>query len=162
MPANLIVQYFRRMRTHEYRLQINWTGNTGSGTKHYTAYSRDHEIMAPGKVVLEGSADPAFRGNPTKYNPEELFLSSISTCHMLWFLHLCADAGIVITSYVDHPIGFMIEGADFPGKFTRVELHPMVEMTDPERQHEISALHDEAGKQCFIANSCNFPIEVVL
>lgn len=119
-------------------------------------------MVATGKVVIEGSADPAFRGNPTKYNPEELFLSSISTCHMLWFLHLCADAGIVITSYVDHPVGFMIEGDDGPGKFTHVELHPKVVMNNPERHAKIKPLHDEAGRQCFIANSCNFPIKVVL
>lgn len=162
MPAKITCDYFRNMRTHEYQLQIVWTGNNGTGTSDYTQYRRDHEISAKGKITLYGSADPAFRGDPGKYNPEELFLSSISTCHMLWFLHLCSDAGIVVMSYEDNPIGYMTEGGTEAGRFIKVELHPVISITDQARLQEAHQLHFAASEKCFIRNSCNFPIECEL
>ena len=162
MFAKITCDYFRQMRTHQYQLKIIWTGNHGNGTSSYTEYSRNHEISASGKTTLKGSADPAFRGDPTKYNPEELFLSSISTCHMLWFLHLCSDAGIVVTSYEDNPIGYMTEGGIEAGRFTKVELHPVITITEQERIQEANRLHLAASEKCFIRNSCNFPIACVL
>lgn len=146
------------MNNHHYILDITWTGNKGSGTSEYAAYSRNHTIRCEGKPDLEASADPFFRGDVLRYNPEDLFLASISSCHMLWYLHLCADTGIIVTAYSDKPEGSMISGGESPGHFTEVILHPNVVITDPSRIVEANALHHKAHQKCFIANSCNFPI----
>jgi len=92
-------------KTHTYTCSVTWTGNTGTGTSSYRAYSRDHIVAGPGKPELPGSADPAFRGDAKRYNPEELLLASLSTCHMLWYLHLCADAKVTVVAYRDEPLG---------------------------------------------------------
>src|SRR5262245_27862049 len=111
--------------THTYEIRITWIGNRGSGTSSYTAYSRDHEIAIAGKAApLPGSSDHSFRGDAARYNPEELLVSSLSACHMLWFLHLCADAGISIVSYEDAAHGVMRENPDGSGNFVEVVLKP--------------------------------------
>lgn len=89
------------MKQHNYSLTINWKGNNGKGTKDYKSYERSFEVSTEGKEIIKGSSDPSFNGDKTKYNPEELLLASISSCHMLWYLHLCADEGIVVTEYSD-------------------------------------------------------------
>src|SRR5690606_3355257 len=104
-------------RQHDYSVQVTWTGNLGQGTRGYRAYARDHEISVPGKPTLPGSSDPAFRGDPGRYNPEELLIASLSACHMLWYLHLCADAGIVVLEYLDRASGAMRETPDGGGRF---------------------------------------------
>src|SRR5450755_1012214 len=97
-------------KEHRYRTTTTWTGNLGTGTSHYRAYARDYEIVAPGKSSpVLGSSDPAFRGDASRYNPEDLLVASLSACHMLWFLHLCAQAGILVTSYSDAATGTMAE-----------------------------------------------------
>jgi len=145
-------------REHQYRMSVRWTGSLGSGTSAYNAYSRNHEISAPGKPALPGSSDPHFRGDPSRYNPEELLVASLSACHMLWFLHLCSDAGIVVTAYVDNPHGVMVEEADGAGQFRSVTLRPEVTMADPTRHAETGPLHHRAHKLCYIARSVNFPV----
>lgn len=142
------------MKSHRYALRTRWTGNLGSGTSEYKAYSRDHEIAVEGKPVLAGSSDPAFRGDSSRYNPEELLVASLSACHMLWYLHLCADAGIVVTSYEDGATGAMTD------KFTEVVLSPEVTISDLSRIDEATRLHHEAHELCFIARSVNFPVVV--
>lgn len=146
------------MKTHEYSLNLQWTGNSGSGTSNYRSYERSHTISIPGKSTIEGSADPAFRGDASKFNPEELLLASLASCHMLWYLHLCADSGISVTSYSDDPSGTMTETASGSGKFTEVTLRPKVQITDPLRFEEARTLHKKANELCFIANSVNFPV----
>ena len=119
-------------REHHYRVAVRWTGNTGSGTEHYRSYSRSHEIAcpaAPDKPVIPGSSDPAFRGDLNRWNPEELFVAALSACHKLWYLHLCAAAGIVVESYVDEAEGVMMESDDGSGRFTSVTLRPRVSIT---------------------------------
>jgi organic hydroperoxide reductase OsmC/OhrA len=144
---------------HRYTSRTEWTGNQGVGTVGYRAYSRDHLLTAPGKSAsILGSSDPAFLGDTSRYNPEELLLASLSACHMLWYLHLCATAGVVVTAYVDEPVGIMQESADGSGRFTEVTLHPIVVIEDPARADEAESLHEKAGAMCFIANSCNFPV----
>ena len=146
-------------RSHEYQIQTTWTGNVGQGTANYRAYKRDHEISGKGKLrPIPGSADPAFRGDGLRYNPEELLVAAVSTCHMLWMLHLCADAGIVVTAYSDEARGVMTEDADGPGRFTEATLHPVMTITDARRIQEAEALHERAHKLCFVANSLNFPV----
>lgn len=144
-------------KEHHYRLKVEWTGNTGKGTESYRSYERSHCISAEGKPVVEASSDPAFRGDAARYNPEELLLASLSGCHMLWFLHLCSDKGIIVTAYSDNPEGTMTESGG-AGKFTGVILRPQVKITDPARTGEANALHAEANTLCFIANSVNFPV----
>jgi organic hydroperoxide reductase OsmC/OhrA len=141
-------------------MTIAWTGNRGTGTSGYRAYARDHEISAEGKsVAIAGSSDPAFRGDPARYNPEELLVASLSACHMLWFLHLCSDAGIAVTSYTDEALGEMREQAGGAGEFTKVILRPRVKISDPGRAADIPALHAKAHELCFISRSVNFPVE---
>ena len=145
-------------KQHFYEVNINWIGNLGVGTKDYTAYSRNHTISVDNKVDILASADTAFKGDATKYNPEELLVASISACHMLWYLHLCADAGIVVTNYTDNPKGIMVETVDIGGHFTALTLFPVVTITDILQKEKAIELHNLAHRKCFIANSCNFPI----
>lgn len=146
-------------KTHHYSLHLNWTGNKGQGTSSYDVYARDHELSAEGKqVVLPGSSDPAFRGDPTRYNPEELLLASLSSCHMLWFLHLCSTHGIVVVAYEDTPVGTMLETKTGSGHFTEVVLRPRVKVVTGATLEKIPELHHQANKYCFIANSVNFPV----
>jgi organic hydroperoxide reductase OsmC/OhrA len=147
-------------REHRYQLTITWTGNRGTGTSGYRAYARDHEISAEGKnALVQCSSDPSFQGDPSRYNPEELLLASLSACHMLWFLHLCADAGIVVSSYRDSATGVMAQHADGSGEFTKVTLHPLVAISDSSRAADTTALHTKAHHLCYIARSVNFPVE---
>ncbi|NBC07738.1 MAG: OsmC family peroxiredoxin [Bacteroidetes bacterium] len=146
------------MPKHHYQLHLRWTGNTGKGTSSYTAYKRDYEIKADGKPVLYGSADPAFRGDPARYNPEELLIAALSACHKLWYLHLCAEAGITVVEYEDEAEGQMIQNADGGGHFEWVQLRPKVRIQEPEKQQLAKQLHEQAHQLCFIANSCNFPV----
>jgi organic hydroperoxide reductase OsmC/OhrA len=143
---------------HKYNLAVKWTGNTGLGTSDYRSYDRSHTVSINNKVDISCSSDPAFRGDNTKHNPEELFVASISTCHMLWYLHLCAEAGIVIIDYIDNAEGIMQETEDGGGHFTEVTLNPTVVISDNSKVEQANELHHKANKLCFIANSCNFPI----
>jgi len=139
---------------------ITWTGNRGTGTSGYRAYGRDHEISAEGKSVkVDGSSDPAFQGDRSRYNPEELLVAALSACHMLWFLHLCSDAGIIVTSYRDNATGVMAEHPDGAGEFTKVTLYPRVAISDASRAADTTALHAKAHHLCYIARSVNFPVE---
>jgi len=147
-------------REHDYQVRTLWTGNSGTGTSHYHAYSRDHEICGKGKrAPVRGSSDAAFRGDASRYSPEELLVGSLSACHMLWFLHLCADTGIVVTDYRDEATGIMRENEDGSGEFTRVVLRPRAVLADSSRTAEAIALHDRAHQLCFVARSMNFPVE---
>jgi organic hydroperoxide reductase OsmC/OhrA len=142
---------------HEYRATVEWTGNRGRGTRDYRAYGREHTVTFPGKPPLAGSSDPTFRGDPGRYNPEELLVAAVSACHMLWYLHLCSASDVVVEEYVDRPEGVMEVAGDGSGRFTRVTLRPFVTIGSgsPARAAE---LHDSAQRMCFIANSVKFPI----
>lgn len=146
------------MKEHFYSIILNWTGNLGNGTKAYDSYSRNHLISSDKKEDIKGSSDSSFRGDSKYYNPEELFLSSLSSCHMLWYLHLCSANGIVVNSYHDQPKGTMIEEKDGSGAFENVTLNPTVVITDASKRALAKTLHSVAHKMCFIANSCNFEI----
>ena len=145
-------------KSHTYAVTVTWTGNRGTGTSAYRAYDRAHEIAAPGKPVLPASSDPAFRGDPARYNPEDLLVASLSSCHMLWYLHLCATNGVAVLDYRDAAGGVMVERPDGGGAFQEVVLRPEITLApgaDPERAR---ALHADAHARCFIANSVNFPV----
>ncbi len=142
--------------SHHYLVKVVWTGNRGSGTSAYGTYDRDHQILVRGKPVLEGSADAAFRGDPRRHNPEDLLVAALSTCHMLWYLHLATEAGIVVTGYRDEADGDMEAGAE-GGRFLEVVLKPTVTIR-PGDVALAERLHDEANRRCFIASSVNFPV----
>ena len=149
------------MKEHTYTINLKWTGNTGKGTKEYTSYSRDHLIHAEGKnQEIQGSSDPNFRGDPNRYNPEELFLSSIVSCHMLWYLHLCSTHNIVVMDYKDEPLGIMSENKNGSGQFEHVTLRPTIKIESQQNREKAIQLHHEAHEMCFIARSCNFEIRV--
>jgi organic hydroperoxide reductase OsmC/OhrA len=148
------------VRKHLYLTEVRWTGNNGSGTSAYNAYRRDHVTTAPGKASeIPGSSDSHFRGDASRYNPEELLVASLSTCHMLWMLHLCATAGIVITDYSDAAQGVMNENPDGSGEFESVTLRPKITITEVARVDETVALNRRAHELCFIARSVNFPVK---
>lgn len=153
------IRTHEHMKQHHYKLKITWTGNLGTGTSKYDQYSRDHIISAIDKTDLLGSADPAFRGDASKYNPEEMLLSALSTCHMLWYLHFCADNGIIVTNYIDNPEGLMEEASIGGGRFKEVTLKPVITITDPSKAELAMKLHHNANEKCFIANSVNFPVQ---
>jgi organic hydroperoxide reductase OsmC/OhrA len=146
------------MRTHEYATTVTWTGNLGSGSSGYREYSRASTIAAAGKPSIEASSDPAFRGDRARWNPEELFVASLSVCHMLWYLHLASAAGVVVTAYVDDASGAMEEDPG-GGRFVRVILRPRVTIAPSSDAIRATDLHREAHAKCFIANSVNFPVE---
>lgn len=140
-------------RRHDYAVKTTWTGDRGSGTSGYRAYGREHLIEAAGKPPIAGSSDPAFRGDPARWTPEDMFIAALSSCHMLWYLHLCADAGIIVRGYVDDASGEMVENAADGGRFVRVELRPRVTLGARADSTRALALHEEAHRRCFIANS---------
>jgi organic hydroperoxide reductase OsmC/OhrA len=145
-------------RLHRYSVSVEWTGNTGKGTASYTAYERAHEVRIAGKPVILGSSDPAFRGDASRHNPEDLLVGSLSSCHMLWFLHLCAREKIAVAAYEDEALGTMREDESGAGHFTEVLLRPVVTVLGQADPARIEALHDEAHANCFIAASVNFPV----
>jgi organic hydroperoxide reductase OsmC/OhrA len=154
VPVEPIRDHLRRMtKEHRYASELNWTGNTGTG---YEAYSREHTVRMGGKQGLIVSSDPAFRGDPTKHNPEDLLLAALSSCHLLTYLALCARARIAVVGYVDRAEGTMGETPDGGGRFTEVVLRPLVTVTSAEMVAKATRLHEAAGKYCFIANSVNF------
>ncbi|MCJ2142144.1 OsmC family protein [Methylobacterium sp. E-066] len=143
---------------HTYAVTVTWTGNRGTGTRTFRGYDRAFEAAAPGKPPIPGSSDPAFRGDPARWNPEDLLVASLSSCHKLWYLGLCAQAGIVVTAYTDTAEGRMTEQPDGAGQLTAVTLRPRVTITADSDAAEALALHHRAHAQCFIARSVNFPV----
>ena len=144
-------------KSHTYRLGLVWTGNGGDGTSTYRSYRRDHELMTTGKPTLLGSSDPSFRGDRTRWNPEELLVGSLSACHMLSYLHEAAMAGVVVTDYRDNPDGVMTEERG-TGRFVEVVLRPTVTVAEASMISIAAGLHEMAHAKCFIANSVNFPV----
>jgi len=144
-------------KSHRYATTLTWTGNTGEGTASYRSYERAHEIAAEGKPALPGSSDPSFRGDPARWNPEELLLASISACHQLWYLHLCAVSGVVVTAYRDEAVAVMVEDETGGGRFESAVLRPHVTISAGDPALAV-ALHHEANAKCFVANSLNFPV----
>jgi len=145
-------------RKHSYHLTVTWTGNTGAGTSTYKSYERSYDVTSEGKPVIKGSSDAAFRGDRTRWNPEEFLLAALSACHQLAYLHLCAEAGIVVLEYIDDADGEMQQTPDGGGHFTHVTLRPRVTVTAESDKAKATALHASAHEKCFIANSVNFPV----
>jgi organic hydroperoxide reductase OsmC/OhrA len=151
-------------KLHAYAVSVEWTGNpgpshgqTGPGTTGYRDYKRDHTIRIANKPDLLGSADPTFRGDPSRHNPEELLVAALSACHMMSFLHVCVMHGVIVTAYTDNATGTMETIGD-GGRMAEVVLHPRVTVADSSMINKANELHDRAHELCFIANSVNFPV----
>lgn len=145
------------MTDHHYALDLAWQGNRGTGTSGYRDYGRDVVLRAAGKPELLGSADPTFRGDATRWNPEELLLAALAQCHLLSYLHSAVLHGVLVTAYVDSPVGTMVQAGQ-GGHFTAVTLRPEVTITDPGQVDLAREIHAEASRNCFIAASVNFPV----
>ncbi|MBV8988942.1 MAG: OsmC family protein [Solirubrobacterales bacterium] len=144
-------------RLHTYDVRVTWTGDRGTGTSGYREFARDHQVAADGPVAILGSSDPALAGDRTRWNPEQLLTAALSQCHMLWYLHLCAESGVLVTAYVDDAHGEM-EERHRGGRFTRVVLRPRVTISSAKMLAMATELHEQAHDSCFIASSVNFPV----
>jgi organic hydroperoxide reductase OsmC/OhrA len=146
-------------RHHRYRIRLRWPDADGAGAGSFLRHNRAYLIDAPGKPSIAGSADAVFRGHAGRWNPEELLVASLSACHQLWYLGLCAEAGIIVTAYEDEAEGDMVEeAAGGAGQFTEVRLRPRVTLAPGSDQEAAKALHHAAHERCFIARSVNFPV----
>jgi organic hydroperoxide reductase OsmC/OhrA len=148
-------------KEHSYEVTVQWTGNTGTGTSGYRVYDRSHDVVVEGKPVIKASADPAFLGSPERWNPEDLLVASLSQCHMLTYLALCARHGVIVSGYEDTARGRMEEAPGNSGRFTEVVLNPVVTVADAGMADKAAALHHQAHETCFVANSVNFPVRHV-
>ena len=146
-------------KEHHYTLSLEWTGNLGTGTSDYRAYTRNHTISIEGKPQLLASSDPAFRGDKTRQNPEEMLVAALSSCHMLSYLHVCVLNGVVVLEYTDNAKGTMKENPDGSGQFVEVTLNPIVKVKDASMIDKANHLHHKASELCFIARSVNFPVQ---
>ena len=145
-------------KPHRYQLTLAWEGNSGTGTSDYATYGRQYRVTIVGKPDLVGSADPLFRGDAALHNPEDLLVASLSSCHMLSYLALCARSRIAVLAYQDNAEGTLVFRADGGGSFQEVMLRPHVLVAAGTDLARATALHEKAGEQCFIAASCNFPV----
>lgn len=145
-------------RPHHYAVAVAWEGNRGAGTSEYSSYGRQFRVVIEGKPDLVGSADPAFRGDPHRHNPEELLLAAVASCHMLFYLSLCARNGITVVRYSDAAVATLAVLSSGGGRIEEMTLRPRVTISHGGDREAAAALHARAGELCFIANSCSFPI----
>ena len=143
---------------HGYEVSVEWTGNRGTGTSAYRTYGRTNVVRAAGKPDLPGTADTRFFGDADRWNPEELVVAALSQCHLLSYLHVAVRSGVVVTGYTDTANGSLAVDPDGGGRLTEVDLHPVVTLEDESQRALADALHGEAHRLCFIANSVNFPV----
>lgn len=148
------------MKEHSYDVTVIWTGDRGEGTTGIRDYDRDNIVEADGPPAIDGTSDPAFLGDQKRWNPEQLLTAAVSQCHMLWYLGLCARAGVVVHQYTDDAVGTMLTGPDGSGRFTRVVLRPRIVVGAEDQLEKAAELHGKAHDMCFIAQSVNFPVTV--
>lgn len=145
---------------HTFPSHIKWTGNKGTGTSTYRAYDRTWDLAVAGKPVVSCSNDPMLGGDPSKYNPEDLLITALASCHMLWYLHLCSQAHVVVTEYEDTPIGIGESEPSGKGRFLEAILRPKITITEDSSFEKAIELHQEIHQYCFIARSVNFPVTI--
>lgn len=143
---------------HRYSVRTTWTGDRGTGTSGYRDYDRAVTVSIDGKPDLLASSDKPFRGDPSRWNPEDLLLAALSECHLLSYLHACVGAGVVVVGYEDDATGLMVEDGRGGGAFREVVLSPTVTVADASMADAATAAHAQANEWCFIANSVNFPV----
>jgi organic hydroperoxide reductase OsmC/OhrA len=142
---------------HRYTATCRWRGSTGAG---YEAYDRAHEAeVAPAAATLALSSDPAFRGDATLLNPEQLLVTAAASCQLLSFLAVAARARIDVVGYEDAAEGEMAEDAR-PMRVTRITLRPRITVRGGVTDDRIHHLVDVAHRECFIANSLNSAVVI--
>ena len=141
---------------HLFKAEAKWTSKQEDSTKRF--YIKSHTILIDGKLVLHVSAAKAFKGDPELYNPEDLLLSSLVSCHMMSYLYVCSQNGIEVLEYSDNAEATLETYADGSGRFVTVTLNPKATIANPDKIQMALDLHQKANQLCFIANSCNFPI----
>lgn len=146
------------MSRHDFTARIAWTGNRGTGNSVYRGYGRTWEVRTPGKPVITCSNDPVLGGDPALHNPEDMLLASLSACHMLWYLHLASDAGVVVHGYTDDPVGHGESAPDGSGRFLSAVLRPRITLAAGTDIEAADAIHGQIHKVCFIARSVAFPV----
>jgi len=144
---------------HTYEVSVRWTGDRGTGTSGYRDYGRDHDVTADGKHPIAGSADPAFRGDRDRWNPEELLLGALAQCHMMSYLYVAVQRGFTVVEYTDTATASLDVHRDGTGEVTAVTLRPVVTVLEADRVEDADAAHAEANRLCFIARSVAFPVQ---
>jgi organic hydroperoxide reductase OsmC/OhrA len=143
---------------HRFAASLTWTGNRGTGTSATRAFGREHVVSVAGKPDIHGSAARVFHGDVERWNPEEMLIAALAQCHLLSFLYVATRHGVVVTAYADEASGVLATSPDGSGRFREVVLHPSV--TYAAQPDDEAALHAEAHRLCFIANSVNFPVTI--
>lgn len=146
------------MTDHSYEVSVRWTGDRGTGTSGHRDYGRDHVVSAAGKPDVLGSADPTFRGDCDRWNPEELVLGALSQCHMMSYLHVAVTRGFTVVAYEDRATAELDLHRDGSGELTGAFLRPVVTILEADRVADAEAAHAEANRLCFIARSVAFPV----
>lgn len=147
-----------RKNKHDYKARLIWDGNLGTGTTNYTGYGRKYRLQIDGKPELTGSADPMFRGDANAYNPEDLFVAALSSCHLLSYLALCARTKINVIAYEDNATGVLQLRPDGGGIFESVTLRPTVTLAPGSDEKRAMELHETAHDLCFVAASVRIPV----
>ena len=144
--------------THHYAAKITWHGRRDGLPFDYRSYDRTHRVEIEGKPAFIASADPTFLGDSSLYNPEDMLVVALSSCHMLSYLAICARARVTVLSYTDEAEGVMVMDQPDTGRFSDVLLKPVVELAPGSDVEKARSFHAMAHKVCFIARSVNFPV----
>ena len=142
---------------HSFAVSVEWTGNRGAGTADYRAFGRDNVLTSEGKPPIEGSAARVFHGDASRWNPEETLIAALVECHLLSYLYVATQNGIVVESYTDAATGVLRTEGDGSGRFESVTLRPVVTISSGDPA-VAQAIHADANALCFIAASVNFPV----
>ncbi len=143
---------------HIFKAELKWTSEQNTHQETKKIYSKSHQIKIEGKPALDVSAAKAFKGDPSLYNPEDLLLSSLVSCHMMSYLYVCSQNGIEVLEYTDNAEATLEVFPDGSGRFVAVRLYPKVKISNSDQIGLALDLHFKANQLCFIANSCNFPV----
>lgn len=144
----------------EHTVTVEWKRETADFT--YQSYNRDHDWRFDGGAEVRASAAPAYLGGPACVDPEEAFVASLSSCHMLTFLAIACRKRYVVDSYHDEAVGLLEKDASGRLAITRVTLRPLIRFggdRSPGPQ-ELAEMHDQAHHACFIANSVKSDVAV--
>ena len=143
---------------HLFKAEVKWTSNQNQEDSTKRFYSKSHTVLIEGKPILNVSAAKAFKGDSEKYNPEDLLLSSLVSCHMMSYLYVCSQNGIEVLEYSDNAEATLEVSPDGSGRFVTITLNPEVKISNSSQIQLALGLHQKANQLCFIANSCNFPV----
>ena len=142
----------------EFKVLTKWSSINKEDSLNTFSNLKTHRTYIENKEPLIISADKSFKGDKTKHNPEDLFLSALSSCHMMSYMYLCDKNNISLLNYTDEALGTLLVNEDGSGSFNSIVLYPIVTILDKNKIDLALSLHKEANRLCFIANSCKVPI----